>query len=144
MRVAVDVTRDGTKQCIDGSLYRFVSDGSELDIPCDLEGCVRVIAGLLQTLVEQHTWLGVITPLEVRIPAGTQRHHIRIAPSARTIRIETSAKVDVWLNADTGVPIPMGEGRSVVTLSDLPPAAVIHDVIVTTEVDTTIFILGVA
>ncbi len=90
-------------------------------------------------------WQGSIVPMEVKIPAGTQRRHIRVTPPARTIRIETDAEIQLWLNDDSGTAIAMGGGRRIITLSDLPPTAAIHDVIVTTMNDSaTIFILGVS
>ncbi len=132
------------ERCFDGSLYRLDADSTS-GVPGSSGEYLRTITNLLQDLVDHMVWQGSIVPMEVKIPAGTQRRHIRVTPPARTIRIETDTEIQLWLNDDSGTAITMGDGRRIITLSDLPPAAAIHDVIVTTMSDNaTIFILGVA
>ncbi|MFA7121796.1 MAG: hypothetical protein WC277_10000 [Bacilli bacterium] len=105
---------------------------------------LRQLVEMLQPMTEHYAWLGVITPMDLQIPAGTQRRRFQISPHARTIRIETDATIQIWLNADDGGAITMGKDRKTLSLSDLPPAAAIHDIFVTTVEDTKMFILGVA
>lgn len=139
--------RHGTEKCIDGSRYRFAADGSGGEMPGDPEDPVtylRQLVEMLQPMTEHYAWLGVITPMDLQIPAGTQRRRFQICPHARTIRIETDATIQIWLNADDGGAITMGKDRKTLSLSDLPPAAAIHDIFVTTVEDTKMFILGVA
>lgn len=132
------------ERCFDGSLYRLDADSTS-GVPGSSGEYLRTITNLLQDLVDHMVWQGSIVPMEVKIPAGTQRRHIRVTPPARTIRIETDAEIQLWLNDDSGTAIAMGGGRRIITLSDLPPTAAIHDVIVTTMNDSaTIFILGVS
>lgn len=142
----------GDERCIDGSKYRFISDvmGSGDWFDDDLlEGYgltpfQRAVVKMLRPIAEHYTWRGTITPMEVRIPADVQRHQIHIHPAARTIRIETSGPVEVWLNNDSGVSITMGGDRRVLYLSDLPPAAAIRAIYVTTVETTYLNILAVA
>ena len=139
--------KHGAEKCIGGSRYRFAADGSGGEMPREPDDpttYLRQMVEMLQPMTDYYAWLGVITPMNLQIPAGMQRKRFQISPPARTIRIETDASVSIWLNDDNGVAISMGTDRKTLSLSDLPPVAAIHDIFVTTVEDTKVFILGVA
>ncbi len=137
----------GEERCFDGSKYRFAADGSGGALEGDPNSPItylRQIIEMLQPVTEHYAWLGIITPIDARVPANAYKRRIAINPPARTIRIETNASIEMWLNDDSGVPIVMGGDRKVFTISDLPPAAAISAIIVSSVDEANLSIIGVA
>ncbi|MFA6695020.1 MAG: hypothetical protein WCR85_00185 [Sphaerochaeta sp.] len=147
------------EKCIDGSRYRFVPNevsigpvGNGNTPPQQGDGSSGAVAyylsqlvNMLQPIYEHYAaWQGVITSREINVPADAQRKKYQIYPAARTIRIETDAPINIWINEDRGVSIPLGGERRVLYLSDLPPKAAIHDIYVTSMAETNLSILTVA
>lgn len=142
------------EKCIDGSLYHFVpaapeisgAPGGGIDVDTGtIEEYLSAIVELLTPLYDYYSgWTGTITPYAFVVPANSQKKHYQIFPAARTIRIECDVSAMVWLNSNSGVPIPIGADRKVVSLNNLPPQAAVHDIYVTCEPEARIMILGVS
>ena len=142
------------EKCIDGSLYHFVTaapeepeaPGGDIDEDAGtIEEYLSAIVELLTPLYYYYSgWTGTITPYAFVVPANSQKKHYQIFPAARTIRIECDVSAMIWLNSNSGVPIPIGADRRVVSLNNLPPQAAVHDIYVTCESEARILILGVS
>ena len=142
------------EKCIDGSLYHFVTaapeepeaPGGDIDEDAGtIEEYLSAIVELLTPLYYYYSgWTGTITPYAFVVPANSQKKHYQIFPAARTIRIECDVFAMIWLNSNSGVPIPIGADRKVVSLNNLPPQAAVHDIYVTCESEARILILGVS
>lgn len=142
------------EKCIDGSLYHFVTaapeepeaPGGDIDEDAGtIEEYLSAIVELLTPLYYYYSgWTGTITPYAFVVPANSQKKHYQIFPAARTIRIECDVSAMIWLNSNSGVPIPIGADRRVVSLNNLPPQAAVHDIYVTCEPEARILILGVS
>ncbi len=152
------MTPNPPDKCINGARYKFVpgpattssSSGSPYTNPTTgelyaPEYYLAQIVAMLKPIYEHLTaWQGVIISNEIVAPAKIQRKRYRMTPAARTIRIEADTPIQVWLNDDRGMAIPVGGERRALYLSDLPPNAAIHDIYVTTSEETHLYILAVA
>lgn len=141
-----------TERCVDGARYRFVPDpgsvqpGAVSDDPATAIAYYLSQIVALLTPISRHyaTWQGEIISGEIVVPANSNRKQCSISPAARTIRIESDSAINIWLNTDRGVSIPVGGDRRVLYLADLPPDAAIHDIYVTCVEETVLNILAVA
>lgn len=142
------------EKCIGGDLYHFVPDdpvvteSRDTEVGTDagtIEERLAMIAELLTPVYEYYSgWTGTITPYAFVVPANSQKKRYQIYPAARTIRIECDISAMMWLNSNSGVPIPIGADRKVVSLNNLPPQAAVHDIYVTCDAEAKILVLGVS
>lgn len=140
-----EVHTSNTEKCIDGSLYRWVSETND-DVVDDSEvPLLRAILNELKALNREQAWNGGYDFIKMQIPAKRQDYEIEFRVPARMLNIFTNSTIDLKFNATSNPRIELSRTRSPLSIDAVPRSSAITKIYITTgesAADVEIMIMG--